>query len=236
MIDVKNIFSSITRIKKLTQEEQFYKQLFINNPTWNKPDPNDDELLRWQIIEKLLSRISHLKLKNTSNEKFQILDLGCGRGWLTNLLSHYGNITGIEPIKDVVTYSKKLFPKLKIIHGTSQTLINSKNFTNYDLIVSSEVIEHIPDSEKLSFVHDIKLLLKKKGYLIITTPRKDVEEQWKKYADPNQPVEEWMSEFQVNKLFVDAGFTKIQIERGALAPVLNAPLIEIYQLWLFQIL
>ena len=232
---IKRLLTSIKRINREAKEEEFYKQLFINNPTWNNAAPNEDEILRWRVIQSFVKyKINHKKSK-LLGKKLQILDLGCGRGWLTNLLSNFGDVTGIEPVGDVVAHSRKLFPDLKIIQGTTKTLLDLKKEANYDLIVSSEVIEHIPDLEKSSFASDIKSLLKKEGYLIITTPRKDAEKEWKKYSDPNQPVEEWMSETDVNELFVNAGFIKIGFERVSLIPVQNAPSIEIYQLWLFQL-
>ena len=232
MISIKKILISINNINGRSKEDHFYKELFINNPTWNKADPNEDEILRWEVIEAFIKQ--HIIGKTNGKSKLRILDLGCGRGWLTNLLSQYGDVTGLEPIKDVVLYSKKLFPKLEIIHGTSKTLIGSKGLVKFDLVVSSEVIEHIPDSEKMSFVSNIKFLLNEDGYVIITTPRKDAEEQWKKYSDPNQPIEEWMSEFEVDKLFADTGFIKVQMKKVSLQPAINAPSIEIYQLWMFR--
>jgi 2-polyprenyl-3-methyl-5-hydroxy-6-metoxy-1,4-benzoquinol methylase len=214
-----------------SKEEDYYKRLFIENEYWNKAEPNHEEEIRWEIIENFILHFLHLK--NNLNCKLKILDLGCGRGWLTNLLSKYGNVIGVEPIGSVVKYANKLFPDLNIIKGTAKELLD-KNFGKFDLIVSSEVIEHIADKEKNDFVINIKKLLKKDGFVIITTPRKDAEEEWKKYISPSQPIEDWMSEDMVHTLFSENGFLKILLDRFSIPPSEKAPLIEIYQLWLFQ--
>lgn len=215
-------------------ESDFYEQMFVKNPFWNKPNPNAEEQLRWDIIEGFVKYIKDNYYKSETG-KFTILDLGCGRGWLTFLLSKYGDIIGIEPVKPVIKYAKKMFPKIKFICGTTKDLIkDDKDFNKYDLIVSSEVIEHIPDGEKGNFIEDISKLLNEKGFLIITTPRKDAQEEWNSYMQPGQPIEDWISEKELETLIVQKSFLKHKMERFAIPPVVGAPEIEIYQLWLFQ--
>lgn len=215
-------------------ESEFYEQMFVKNPFWNKPCPNTEEQLRWDIIEGFV-KYSKGNYDQDTTEKFNILDLGCGRGWLTFLLSKYGNIVGIEPVKPVLKYAKKMFPHIKFICGTTKDLIkDNTSFNKYDLIVSSEVIEHIPDNEKEQFIEDINKLLKEKGFLIITTPRKDAQEVWNAYMKPGQPIEDWISEAELETLIVKKSFLKHKMERFSIPPIDGAPEIEIYQLWLFQ--
>lgn len=217
-------------LTKKQKESNYYKKLFIENSDWNNSNPNDEELLRWEIIEEFLKIIN----EKSGYRKINILDLGCGRGWLTNLLSNYGNVLGIEPVKPVVEYAKEMFPKIKFFCGTSKDLLRNRNFKKYDLIVTSEVIEHIPDNYKGGFIDDIEKLLNDKGFLIITTPRKEAQEIWSSYMDPNQPIEDWISETELEKLVVEKSFFKHQLKTFSIPPVKDAPPIEIYQLWLFQ--
>lgn len=207
-------------------EEQYYEQLFIKNDGWNKPTPNNDEFKRWTVIESFIKEI-----KNDDNLK--ILDLGCGRGWLTNLLSQFGQVIGIEPVDKVVEYAKSIFPEIQFLKGTAKKIVNQYK-ENFDLIVSSEVIEHIPDLEKQQFVKEIYMLLKKDGFLIITTPRKDVEIEWNKHSGSNQPIEDWISEYDLKSLFEENGFSAKRIERVSLQPKSESPFIDIYQVWLFK--
>jgi 2-polyprenyl-3-methyl-5-hydroxy-6-metoxy-1,4-benzoquinol methylase len=207
-------------------EDQYYEQLFVDNEKWNKANPNEEELLRWNIIKK------YIKVINSTNN-LKILDLGSGRGWLTNLLSEFGEVIGIEPVQNVVTHAKKLFPKIKFINGTSEDLLNEYG-NQFDLIVSSEVIEHIPDTDKTKFVDDIFLLLKKNGHVIITTPRKDVQKLWYTYLEASQPIEDWILEEDLKTLFEKNGFQSMPNDRISVQPNKNAPFMDIYQVWLFN--
>jgi 2-polyprenyl-3-methyl-5-hydroxy-6-metoxy-1,4-benzoquinol methylase len=221
--------------KKNINEDDYYSELFIKNPAWNTATPNGEELKRWQIIEEFLIEIKiNIMPTQETNLTPNILDLGCGRGWLTSLLASYGRVTGIEPVKKVADYAKLLFPDIQIVHGTATDLINKGQTAYYDIIVCSEVIEHITDDNKIAFLLQIKSLLREKGFLIITTPRKDVELEWKRYTSPEQPIEDWITENSLADLFKRTSFVKHDLKRFSIPPSNEAPEIEIYQLWLVQ--
>lgn len=212
------------------KETEYYKKLFIETPYWNGTNPNEEERIRWEIIETFIKSISLEKNIGSYN----ILDLGCGRGWLSNLLSSYGNVVGLEPIEPVVEYARKIFPGINFICGTSKTLLKQNKHKQFDLIVSSEVIEHIPDKKKQQYLKDIFQLLNDKGHLILTTPRKEAQQEWIKYGDINQPIEDWISESELESLLISNNFIKVKLDRFSISPIPSAPKIEIYQLWLFQ--
>lgn len=213
-------------------EDQYYKKLFTEDPLWSKPDPNEEEKERWIIVENFIFYVKGHLNKNKKNE-LEILDLGCGRGWLTNLMSAHGEIMGIEPVEEVIKYAQILFPHLKLVSGTSSDILDSRK-GYFNLIVCSEVIEHIPDQGKDSFVKDINTLLTDDGFVIITTPREEAQKEWMLSSNPDQPIEEWISEEALEELFVSNGFQKHILERLSVSPMPNKPKIEIYQLWLFQ--
>ncbi|MBC5837056.1 class I SAM-dependent methyltransferase [Flavobacterium muglaense] len=212
------------------KETEFYKKMFVENSYWNSTEPNEEEKIRWKIIETFLKTMEFKKGFNN----FSILDLGCGRGWLTNLLSDYGDVIGIEPVRPVVEYAKKIFPEIKFICGTSKDLLKNREIEKFDLIVTSEVIEHVPDNSKKQFIEDIFRLLNDNGHLIVTTPRKEAQKEWVKYSNPNQPIEDWILESELENLVTNNGFTKKMLDRFSISPDKGKPKIEIYQLWLFQ--
>ena len=96
----------MTLIKKFYSEflfrrnsDKFYKDFFVLNPIWNGKLPNDDETVRLTAIKELIYMTN---LRKTS----KILDAGCGRGWLTNILSaEYNDVIGIDPVKSVINYA-----------------------------------------------------------------------------------------------------------------------------------
>lgn len=229
-------FAKIFNPKNLykSTEGEFYENFFIENKEWNKAMPNYDENLRWSIIEKFLYFIEGYHAALSSHSKSNMLDVGCGRGWLSNILSGYGNIIGIEPVNAVVEYGRRLFPSLDLRTGTAQCLIDEGYSSHFDIIVSSEVIEHIADDQKIAFLIELKTLLKEDGFLILTTPRKEAETEWKKYGNPKQPIENWLFEESLEKLLLETGFKTHLLRRVSMSPIKRAPKIEIYQLWLAQ--
>lgn len=214
-------------------EEEYYTELFTKHPVWNSPTANTEEVLRWEIIKNFIFYITGYNANHAGEHKpLTILDLGCGRGWLSNLLTPYGKVTGIEPIEPVVKYANQIFPDIDIRHGNSQTLLNAKE--TFDIVVCSEVIEHVVDEEKAGFLNGLNALLNSNGFLILTTPRKEAQQEWLKYSTPGQPVEDWLDEKTLGGLLAESDFTKHYLSRFSIPPNPAAPDIEIYQLWLAQ--
>lgn len=220
------------RLSPTMREKTYYTDLFTRDPAWSLPEPNHEEILRWNIIRDFICVVQdELQIQES---QCHILDIGCGRGWLSNLLSGHGQVVGIEPVKPVVKWANKLFPLLDIRHGRAKDLIKQGKVGYFDLIVCSEVIEHIHNKKKRKFIDEINLLLRESGYLIITTPRKEAEEDWRKYGSPGQPIEDWLNEEEVRLLLIGDHFQISKLSRLSIPPSPNAPPIEIYQLWLAQ--
>lgn len=220
---------TITKNAKVSDKEAvFYQKLFIENSRWNSPSPNEEELIRWIAINSLIE--SNINFNDGSS---RILDLGCGRGWMTKLLNGYGEAIGYEPVHRVVDYARSLFPDIGFYVGNFHDAAKEQGRNVFDLVVSSEVIEHIPDDEKGDFALSISSMLNSNGYLIITTPRAEVYDQFMTYSNANQPVEQWMSESDVLNLFVSFGFsalTKTRINQK----FNEANSLDLYQVWVFQ--
>ena len=188
--------SCATAPVRTPSEREYYEDLFVKNPLWNKKAPNVDESARWEQIRRLIDR--HF----TPSPACRILDVGCGRGWLTNLLSAYGNSMGIEPIEPVVEHARRMFPAIRFDVATPATFAGQEVF---DLIVSSEVLEHVTD--KPGFIGDLRRLLKVRGLLVLSTPRGELYDQWsRKFGKPSQPVEEWITTGDLTTLLELAGF------------------------------
>ena len=209
-------------------EDDYYTFFFTKHPKWSKPEPNKAEQARLLEIEKLIAIV----LQNKAAETIDIIDFGCGRGWLTNKLSQYGNVIGIEPVANVVAYAKKLYPNINFEVGSIEKLNNKQ----VDLLVASEVIEHFSDTDKLKYFATFNNAIKPNGYCIITTPRAEVQTEWLSYRnDAGQPVENWLTEKQVENLAINSGFVVVQ--KNILQEHANStstPLLELYQIWLFQ--
>jgi len=112
-----------------------------------------------------------------------ILDAGCGAGYgsrvIAHILSKRGRkfrITGIDIDHNSLQIAKKFLPQaeLKLIDLTSDDVMREFSRESFDLIVASEVIEHIPKELMRKFFENMEYLLKEGGILIISTPERDV--------------------------------------------------------------
>ncbi|NDW20660.1 methyltransferase domain-containing protein [Alteromonas hispanica] len=204
------------------EESLYYKELFVKNQSWNRLEPNSDELSRWQVINKFLAETHPI-----ANERLNIAEIGCGRGWLSKLMCKYGEVTALDPIGDVIHYAKSNYQGINFITGSAELLEFLGLDNSYDVVVSSEVLEHITDSQKPNFIKSLVNICKPGGSIIVSTPRRDILEDWiNEYGVPNQPTEEWIFEADLTELFIEANCTSLKLER--------AFLMDIYQIHLFK--
>ena len=194
-------------------QNAFYVDLFVNKPAWSTPEPNADEAARWSKIASFLEFVIRQTGREHPHRTLRILDVGCGRGWLTNLATAYGSCEGIEPVAGVVEHARRMFPHIRFEAGTPETVLARPDFTPFDVVLCSEVIEHVPHPQKPGFVNQLARLLTPDGYLILTTPRGDVWDEWRQIAPPNQPVEDWVTEQQLGQLLAGGGFHHVGLER-----------------------
>ncbi|NWI71075.1 COQ3 protein, partial [Todus mexicanus] len=107
----------------------------------------------------------------------KILDVGCGGGLLSEPLGRLGaSVTGIDPLEDNIRTAdrhKSFDPVLaKRIQYKSSSLeeIVEESMETFDVIVASEVVEHVADLEM--FIKCCSQVLKPEGSLFITTINK----------------------------------------------------------------
>jgi 2-polyprenyl-3-methyl-5-hydroxy-6-metoxy-1,4-benzoquinol methylase len=102
--------------------------------------------------------------------------------------------------------SKKKFPQVNCLTGSADLLTEIGHGQQYDLLVCSEVIEHVPNPFEHSSASALVKLVKANGYLVLSTPRTDILEEWThKYGVPGQPTEDWVTEQELADVFVANG-------------------------------
>ncbi|MCX5641693.1 MAG: class I SAM-dependent methyltransferase [Candidatus Omnitrophica bacterium] len=114
------------------------------------------------------NRLDSIVDKFPSHINLKVLDAGCGEGHLIERLkiknksTYYGiDITGIALQK-----AKAKAPEAILTIGDISNLPFESEF--FDVVICTEVLEHIPNYEKA--IGEMKRVLKKKGTLIITFP------------------------------------------------------------------
>jgi hypothetical protein len=65
-------------------------------------------------------------------------------------------------------------------------------------------------------------------------PVLEVQKEWNKFLSSSQPIEEWISETELENLVTKKHFKTIEMKRIPITLMENIPQIEVYQLWLFQ--
>lgn len=122
-------------------------------------------------------------------DNFKILDAGCGTGLLIRVLTGIAKKEKFKDIKyhgfDLTQAMLNLF-KQWIPKGYDQTIMLQKadvllldeqlpkDWKNYDLIVSSAMLEYIPKPKISQAIHNVKSLLKEDGTILIFITRKNL--------------------------------------------------------------
>lgn len=128
-----------------------YEVLFRMNP------------LRTNYIRKRLNNnFSSSPLKN-----IQILDIGCGGGFLSNSLTRLGaTVTGLDANpENILTAKANNRQNITFINSTAEELLLQGK--QYDCVCALEVLEHVTDPKE--FVKICNSLVKPGGYLFYST-------------------------------------------------------------------
>ena len=106
-----------------------------------------------------------------TDKPLTILDIGCGNGNISYQLAKSGHkVTGIDISEETILFAQKNYGstpglEFKIIDIESFNPVESEK---YDVIVCSEVLEHLFQPERLTL--NFKKLLKPGGVAVITVP------------------------------------------------------------------
>lgn len=99
-----------------------------------------------------------------------ICDLGCGNGHITGRLAALGyHVTGIDASTSGINIARRAYPGVNFIESLIDRNLNQKlGLANFDLVISSDVIEHLYRPSDL--LEAANSLLKPGGQLLIGTP------------------------------------------------------------------
>ena len=127
----------------------------------------------------------------------KVLDIGCGDGVLVYLLAKAGAVvTGVDNEEHGLRFAEENLKARNEKGDLSYAFVNTSAYTlpfeanSFDLVVSSEVIEHVQEPERM--VREATRVLKVGGKLILTTPYRVTE----KPQDPNHVKEYFPSELE----------------------------------------
>ena len=107
--------------------------------------------------------------KDQSDSKLRVLDIGCGNGSLSHVIAQNGyEVVGVEESDSGFKFACLSYPDCQFIQASIYDLPYSQLENSFDIVISSEVIEHLFYPREL--VRAAKKCLKPNGRLILTTP------------------------------------------------------------------
>jgi 2-polyprenyl-3-methyl-5-hydroxy-6-metoxy-1,4-benzoquinol methylase len=103
------------------------------------------------------------------NDVRSICDLGCGNGHISGRLAALGyQVTGIDASKSGIQLARRIYPQATFIEAIIDRNLNAGIDSNFDLVISSDVIEHLYRPSDL--LEAAQSLLKPGGQVLIGTP------------------------------------------------------------------
>ena len=157
-----------------------------------------------------------------------VFDAGCGNGYIAGKLAEKGLfVTGIDVSPDGVLLAREEYPKARFevrsVYDDISDIVN-----NVDLVISSEVIEHLYYPQ--TFFKNMYSVIRPGGWIIITTPYHgwlknsliSLTGQWDKHhtTDWEGGHIKFFSEKTLSKMLVENGFSKIVYKNAGRVPFL----------------
>jgi len=151
---------------------------------------SDAESMYWFIAD----RVAALDPDRTSN----MLEVGCGLGYLTHALRKAGHdIKGLDISANAVETAKQIYGPYYICADVN--VFPATSDERFDIIVMTEVIEHLEDP--LAVLRSLRTLLKPGGVALISTPAKDYLPQSAVWRTDNPPVHlAWYSKTSLREM------------------------------------
>lgn len=122
---------------------------------WRNADAQAHHLYLWPHIRAFLERLP----------PGRAADLGSGSGWIAAQLAAMGHeVTGVDISASGVAVAKRAFPEVSFRQGSVYEGFGEQ----FDIVVSSEVIEHLYEPRR--FIDNIYRGLRPGGVVVLTTP------------------------------------------------------------------
>lgn len=138
---------------------------------YNKSSPNDegeveifDKIIFQNIIRKKEIAIISELVKNKNPDV--VLDLGCGGGWLSRILSPKGyNVIGLDSSKKLINNATRADPISKFLVGNALRLPFKED--TFQLIIGVAVLHHLKITDALD---ECNRVLKRGGFILFMEP------------------------------------------------------------------
>jgi 2-polyprenyl-3-methyl-5-hydroxy-6-metoxy-1,4-benzoquinol methylase len=152
----------------------------------------------------------------------KLLDAGCGTGWFSKwACDRNADVTSMDLGEKLLARVAQKCSSTRVVGSILEIPFPDNTF---DIVVSSEVIEHVPDPYKA--MQELYRVLKPGGTMVLTTPNKIwyfsiwIANTFK--LRPYQGLENWTGWFQMKRRLKKIGFTNIQMSGVHLFPFVSS--------------
>lgn len=145
-------------------------------------------------------------------ENKRILDLGCATGFFSKDLKKENNIViGIDISEKLIDEAKKVLDEAYAMDIENNDWPKQLIENPFDIIICSELIEHLFDQE--SFLKKVRLVLKPNGKIIFTTPN---------FLIWNNRIKMLLGRYGLKEVFNDRSHIHLLSYKGLIAMISQA--------------
>ena len=142
-----------------------------------------------QLIEKWL--------KSLEQRDLELLEVGCGTGWLVPKLLSFGKVTATDLSDEVLARAQERLPEAKFFAGDFMALDFGKDA--FDVAISLEVLSHVRDQP--AFIAKIAGHLKPGGHLMLATQNRFVLQYLNRIPPPGPgQLRRWVDRHELRAL------------------------------------
>ena len=179
-------------------------------------DKFSGQQLKTGVNERLISLYKRL-LKLGLSKKSNVLELGCGVGAFTSLLSKKvkkGKIGAVDLSPKSIESAKSALPEININFETADVVTYIPKLKNIDLVTLMDVIEHIPLEMHEELFSNISSYISEKTLLAINIPSPEyIDYVRKNNADKLQIIDQCVELPFIIKNLESAGLEMIYFEK-----------------------
>lgn len=128
---------------------------------------------KYYLVENIYGHKKRLNwIISQIDKSDSLIEFGCGTGYMITLpLARLGfNIIGVDMDKDSITYGQRLMEEAGLNPAVLKAIDLGELDMVVDVVIASEVLEHLPDDVLSSTLALIRENLKPGGKLLVTVP------------------------------------------------------------------
>jgi 2-polyprenyl-3-methyl-5-hydroxy-6-metoxy-1,4-benzoquinol methylase len=147
-------------------------------------------------------------LDRLGGKELDILEVGCGAGWLCPRLVRFGRLTATDLSDEVLARAQHRLPEVTFVPGDFMKL--DFGAAAFDVVVTLEVLSHVADQQ--AFIRKLASHLRPRGHVMMATQNRFVLQHFNRVPPPAPgQLRRWVDrqelaallepEFEVRELF-----------------------------------